>query len=54
MIVAHRLETVRAVDSIMVVESGRIIEHGSRADLAEDPTSRYARLLLTGAGSELS
>lgn len=53
-IVAHRLETVRAVDSIMVVEAGRVTEHGPRVELAEDPTSRYARLLLTGAGSELS
>jgi ABC-type multidrug transport system fused ATPase/permease subunit len=53
-IVAHRLETVRAVDSIMVVESGRIVEHGPRDALASDPQSRYARLLAAGAGSELS
>lgn len=53
-IVAHRLETVRAVDAIMVVEAGRIVEHGARVDLAADPDTRYSRLLLTGAGSELA
>jgi len=53
-IVAHRLETVRAVDSIMVVESGRIVEHAPRDALATDPQSRYARLLAAGSGSELS
>ena len=53
-IVAHRLETVRAVDSIMVVEAGRIVEHGARDALAADASSRYARLLAAGAGTELS
>jgi ATP-binding cassette, subfamily B, bacterial len=53
-IVAHRLETVRSVDSIMVVEAGRIVEHGVREDLASDPTSRYARLLAAGQGRELA
>ncbi|HSJ26620.1 MAG TPA: ABC transporter ATP-binding protein [Acidimicrobiia bacterium] len=53
-IVAHRLETVRSVDSIMVVEAGRIVEHGARVDLAADPTSRYSRLLAAGQGRELS
>lgn len=53
-IVAHRLETVRAVDSIMVVDAGRIIEHDAREVLAARSDSRYARLLATGEGSELS
>lgn len=53
-IVAHRLETVRAVDSIMVVETGQIIEHDSRDALAARSDSRYARLLAVGEGSELS
>lgn len=53
-IVAHRLETVRAVDAIMVVESGRIVEHGPRSSLTADPESRYARLLRAGHGSELA
>jgi ABC-type multidrug transport system fused ATPase/permease subunit len=53
-IVAHRLETVRSVDAIMVVEQGRVVEHGDRRTLASDPSSRYARLLLAGSGSELA
>ncbi|MGQ0847654.1 MAG: ABC transporter ATP-binding protein [Actinomycetota bacterium] len=46
LIVAHRLETVRVADQIMVVEEGRIAEHGPREELAADPDSRYGRLLL--------
>ena len=52
-IIAHRLETVRLADEIMVVDSGRIVEHGPRQRLAADPTSRYAGLLATGRGNLL-
>ena len=52
-IVAHRLETVRLADEIMVVQAGRIIEHDRREVLAADPTSRYAGLLATGGGELL-
>lgn len=52
-IVAHRLETVRLADEIMVVGDGRIIEHGRREDLAADANSQYARLLMAGAASDL-
>lgn len=48
-IVAHRLETVRTADRIMVVEAGRIAEHGPRHELAADPASAYARLIVAGA-----
>ena len=47
-IIAHRLATVQRADEIMVVEEGRIAEHGLRADLAADAGSRYARLLAAG------
>jgi ABC-type multidrug transport system fused ATPase/permease subunit len=47
-IVAHKLATVRAVDEIMILEKGRIVEHGPRAVLAADPGSRFAGLLKTG------
>ncbi len=47
-IIAHRLETVRTADEIMVVDEGRIVEHGSRTELAADPESRYAALLRLG------
>jgi ABC-type multidrug transport system fused ATPase/permease subunit len=47
-IVAHRLGTVRRADHIMIVEDGRIQEFGEYDDLAQDPTSRFYRLLQTG------
>jgi ATP-binding cassette subfamily B protein len=50
-IVAHRLETVRTADEIMVVESGQVVEHGHREDLALDPDTRYSRLLAAGSDS---
>lgn len=49
-IIAHRLETVRTADEILVVDGGRIVEHGEREALATDPTSRYAGLLAAGKG----
>lgn len=52
-LVAHRLESVRIADEIMVVEGGRIVEHGSREALAADPGSRYGSLLMAGGGKEL-
>jgi ATP-binding cassette, subfamily B, bacterial len=52
-IVAHRLETVRLADEIMVVDEGRIAEHGRREVLAADSRSRYATLLATGRGEDL-
>jgi ABC-type multidrug transport system fused ATPase/permease subunit len=50
-IVAHRLDTVRTAGEIMVVESGRVAEHGPRQVLASDPDSRYSRLLAAGRDS---
>ncbi len=52
-IVAHRLETVRTADEIMVVESGHVVEHGPRELLATDGASRYAKLLAAGRGALL-
>lgn len=49
-IIAHRLETVRLADQIMVIDAGRIAEHGARDVLAETPGTRYARLLAAGGG----
>ena len=48
MIIAHRLSTLRDVDGVVVVDDGRVVEHGPRAELAADPSSRFARLLRTG------
>jgi len=44
-LVAHRLSSLRSVDEIGVVEGGRIIEHGARADLVANRDSHFARLL---------
>jgi ABC-type multidrug transport system fused ATPase/permease subunit len=52
-IIAHRLETVRTTDEIMVVDAGRIVEHGRRETLAGNPDSRYSGLLATGRGGLL-
>jgi len=46
-IVAHRLATLALADDIVVLEAGRVVEHGPRLDLAADPGSRFAGLLRT-------
>ncbi|MFN8486825.1 MAG: ABC transporter ATP-binding protein [Caldilineaceae bacterium] len=47
-IIAHRLRTVQRADQIMILENGQIQEIGAYAQLAGDPTSRFAHLLQTG------
>ncbi len=47
-IIAHRLGTVQRADEIMILEGGRIGEHGARAELAADPNSHFYSLLQTG------
>lgn len=47
-IVAHRLDTLRTVDEVMVVDSGTIVEHGPREALISDPNSVFATMLATG------
>lgn len=47
-IIAHRLQTVTRSDDILVLEDGRVVEFGERADLVADPESRFSRLLATG------
>jgi len=44
-IVAHRLETVRRVDEILVLEDGHIQELGDRTALTKNGLSHYAKLL---------
>ena len=44
-IVAHRLATLAYADELLVLEDGRVREHGPRSVLAADPTSRFASLL---------
>ena len=52
-IIAHRLATVERADDILILEDGRIVEHGPRERLAADPNSRFAELRRTGFGEVL-
>ena len=47
-VIAHRLNTVQRADEIMILDEGRIREHGTRANLVRDPASRFYGLLQTG------
>ncbi|GGA33178.1 ABC transporter ATP-binding protein [Paenibacillus physcomitrellae] len=47
-IIAHRLSTVQRADRILILEDGRMLEEGSRKELAEDPNSRFSRMLAVG------
>jgi ATP-binding cassette subfamily B protein len=47
-LIAHRLGTVQRADDILILEQGRIVEYGQRAQLAANPDSRFAQLLRTG------
>jgi ABC-type multidrug transport system fused ATPase/permease subunit len=47
-VIAHRLRTIERADEVLVLDGGRAVEHGGRAALAADPTSRLAGLLRTG------
>ena len=49
-IIAHRLATVERADFILVMEDGRVVEHGRREQLVADPGSRFHSLLRTGLG----
>ncbi|MFB4280116.1 ABC transporter ATP-binding protein [Nonomuraea sp. MTCD27] len=44
-IIAHRLSSLARVDKIAVLDRGKVVEYGPRADLAADPHSRFGRLL---------
>jgi len=47
-IIAHRLGTVHRADEIMILEDGKISEHGEHQRLAADPSSQFYHLLHTG------
>jgi len=47
-VIAHRLGTLRRADEILLLERGRLVEYGARAELAADETTRFAQLLRVG------
>jgi ATP-binding cassette subfamily B protein len=49
-VIAHRLSTVRALDRILVFETGRIVEDGTHDDLLVRPDGRYRALFERQAG----
>ena len=53
-VIAHHLATVRRCDEIVIMEHGRIVEHGGRLELAVDETTRFARMLETGLEEALA
>lgn len=53
-IIAHRLTTVARADEIVILDDGRIAEHGERQRLATDPASRFYGLLQTGLSELLA
>jgi ABC-type multidrug transport system fused ATPase/permease subunit len=53
-IIAHRLASVQRADEILLLESGRMVECGPRLQLANDPSTRFYRLLQTGLEEALA
>lgn len=49
LVIAHRLSTVERLDEILVLDAGRVAEHGSTEDLRGNPDSHYAQLLAVGS-----
>ena len=47
-IIAHRLRTVERADTILILDSGQVVEYGDRLELESDPKSKYFHLLQTG------
>ncbi|MDE2821915.1 MAG: ATP-binding cassette domain-containing protein, partial [Chloroflexota bacterium] len=47
-IIAHHLPTLERCDEILLLDDGRVVEHGDRVALANDPTSHFHGLLRTG------
>ncbi len=49
-VIAHRLSTVRAMDRILVFDSGQIVEEGSHEALLRRADGRYRRLFERQSG----
>jgi ABC-type multidrug transport system fused ATPase/permease subunit len=53
-IIAHRLDTIKRADDILILEAGRVREYGSRIALLQEPQSRFNALLRTGIKEALA
>jgi ATP-binding cassette subfamily B protein len=53
-VIAHRLETLRHADDILVLADGQIVEYDRRDRLVADETSRFGQLLRAGNAEVLA
>ena len=53
-VIAHRLSTLDRCDEVMVLEHGRVVEHGEREQLAAAPGSKFHQMLSADAGEMLA
>jgi ATP-binding cassette, subfamily B, bacterial len=54
LLIAHRVATLGRADSVLVLEDGSVVEHGTRSELLADGASRFARLVRLGVGEVLA
>lgn len=52
-VIAHRLETLKRVDDILMLSEGRIVEYDRRDRLIADETSKFAQLLRASSAEVL-
>ena len=44
-LIAHQLSSMSLVDELLILDGGRIVEHGPRKELQRDSASRFSRLI---------